>query len=234
MTLNEIAYNILNTYRGGRSNHNDHISLDQVKFTIKYYRAMMIRRDMAKHGFVSNGVEQDLKCLELEKIDASKCCNLKTSCDVFRTKMPLPKFVRLNFNDAITYAGDITGLGSYQIVEPHMVQFLPWDKYTHDRKKVYILENYLYLYNADGDGMINVRGIFEDPEKLNIYNNCDGAVCYDDNSEYPLPMDMLQMLTAGILNGEMKMLAVTSSDTTNDAAQDAPGQIPPQSKGQQQ
>ena len=47
MTLNEIAYNILNTYRGGRSNNNDHISLDQVKFTIKYYRAMFIRRDMS-------------------------------------------------------------------------------------------------------------------------------------------------------------------------------------------
>ena len=67
MTLNEIAYNILNTYRGGRSNHNDHISLDQVKFTIKYYRAMMIRRDMAKHGFVSNGVE--LNCLYLSLLD---------------------------------------------------------------------------------------------------------------------------------------------------------------------
>ena len=51
MTLNEIAYNILNAYRGGRLNHNEHVSLDQVKFTVKYYRAMFIRRDMSKNGF---------------------------------------------------------------------------------------------------------------------------------------------------------------------------------------
>ena len=113
-----------------------------------------------------------------------------------------------------------------------MVQFLPWDKYTKDKKKVYILENYLYLYNANGDDLINVRGIFEDPEKLTLYKSCEGEVCYDSNSEYPLPMDMLQMLTTGILNGEMKLLAVTTSDTTNDAAQESPGQIPPASQSQ--
>ena len=227
MTLNEIAYNILNAYRGGRLNHNEHISLDQVKFTVKYYRAMFIRRDMSKNGFVSNGVEQDLNCLELEKIDASKCCNIKTECDVFRTKLKLPKFVRLNWNDAMTYAGDATGLTSYQIVEPHMVQWLPYDKYTQDQKKVYVLDNYLYLYNADGDGYVNVRGIFEDPEKLSRFIDCEGIACYDADSEFPLPMDMLQMMTAGILNGEMRVLVGTSTDTTNDAAQDGAGTLPP-------
>jgi len=231
MTLNEIAYNILNTYRGGRLNHNEHISLDQIKFTVKYYRAMMLRRDMAKNGFVSNGVEQDIRCLELEIIDASKCCNLKTNCDVYRTKHTLPKFVRLSFNDAITYAGDATGLTSYQIIEPHMVQWLPYDKFTAGKKKVYILDNYLYLYNGSGDGAINVRGIFEDPEKLTKFTDCDGTPCYDDNSEYPLPMDMLQMLTQGILSGEMRILSGSINDTTNDAAQDKGSPQPPTNKG---
>ena len=226
MTLNEIAYNILNTYRGGRLNHNEHISLDQIKFTVKYYRAMMIRRDMARNGFVSNGVEQDLNCLELEIIDASKCCNLKTNCDVYRTKEPLPKFIRLAFNDALTYAGDATGLNSYQIIEPHIVQWLPYDKYVAGKKRVYILDNYLYLYNGDGDGVVNIRGIFEDPEKLGEYTNCEEIPCYDDNSEFPLPMDMLQMLTQGILSGEMKILAMSMNDSANDAAQDG-GQANP-------
>ena len=232
MTLNEIAYNILNTYRGGRLNHNEHISLDQVKFTVKYYRAMLIRRDMAKNGFVSNGVEQDLNCLKLEIIDSSKCCNLKTDCDVYRTKETLPKFIRLAFNDAITYAGNATGLTSYQIVEPHMVQFLPWDKYTKDKKKVYILDNYLYLYNGDGDDFINIRGIFENPEELGKYTSCDEVPCYDEDSEFPLPMDMLQMITQGILAGEMKILAMNMNDSTNDASQDAGQAGPPQQSAQ--
>jgi len=220
MTLNEIAYNILNTYRGGRQNHNEHISLDQIKFTIKYYRAVLVRRDMGRNGFVSNGVEQDLRCLELEKIDASKCCNLKTNCDVYRTKMPLPKFVRLNFNDALTYAGDVTGLSSYQIIEPYLVQWLPNDTYTRNKKKVYIIDNYLYLYNAQGESSINIRGIFEDPEALSKFKGCEDSTCYNDESEFPLPMDMVQTVTQGILSAEMQIVGGTQSDTSNDANQD--------------
>ena len=35
MTLNEIAYNILNLVRGGRSSNNDYISTSQIKFNVK-------------------------------------------------------------------------------------------------------------------------------------------------------------------------------------------------------
>ena len=86
MTLNEIAYNILNLVRGGRSSNNDYISTGQVKFNVKYYRAMLIRRDFARNGIFTRHLEQDLGCLELEKVDASKCCNLPTECAVYKTK----------------------------------------------------------------------------------------------------------------------------------------------------
>ena len=42
MTLDEIAYNLLNLIRGGRSNNDEHISLSQIKFNIKHYRAMLL------------------------------------------------------------------------------------------------------------------------------------------------------------------------------------------------
>ena len=71
MTLDEIAYNLLNLVRGGRSNNDEHISLAQIKFNIKHYRAMFIRRDYAKNGFVSRHVEQDLGCVRLKPVDAS-------------------------------------------------------------------------------------------------------------------------------------------------------------------
>ena len=46
MTLDEITYNLLNLIRGGRLHHDEHISADQIKFNIKHYRAMLIRRVM--------------------------------------------------------------------------------------------------------------------------------------------------------------------------------------------
>ncbi len=212
MTLNEIAYNILNLVRGGRSSNNDYISTSQIKFNVKYYRAMLIRRDFARNGIITRHLEQDLGCLELIKVDASKCCNLPTECAVYRT-------VRFNFRDSITYVGDVSGTGSIPIVESNAVQWLPYDKYTKNKMKAYMIEDYIYIYNADGLKFINVRGVFEDPEDVAKFD-CDGSDCYDDNMDFPIPMDMLQTITQGIMSGELMMLASSMNDTTNDTLQD--------------
>jgi len=219
MTLNEISYNILNLVRGGRSSNNDHISTSQIKFNVKYYRAMLIRRDFARNGMITRHLEQDLGCLELIKVDASKCCNLPTECAVYRTVKKIPKTVRFNFKDAVTYVGAIDGKANIPIVESHTVQWLPFDKYTKNKMKAYMIEDYLYVYNADGLKFINVRGIFEDPEDLSKYD-CDGTDCYDEDSDFPIPMDMLQTITQGIMSGELMMLSTSVNDTTNDTLQD--------------
>ena len=219
MTLNEIAYNILNLVRGGRSNNNDHISLAQIKFNVQYYRAMFVRRDFARNGTITRALEQDLGCLKLIQVDASKCCNLPTECVVYRTERKIPKTVRFNFRDAITHVSDVTGTGTIPIIEPNFVEWIPYDKYTKDKYKAYMIEDYLYIYNANGLEYVNVRGVFEDPKSVALFD-CDGSDCYNDDLEYPLPADMLQSITQGITSTELAMMSGTVSDTINDAAQD--------------
>ena len=82
-----------------------------------------------------------------------------------------------------------------------------------------MIEDYMYIYNADGLGYINVRGIFEDPEDVALFD-CDGSDCYDDNMDFPIPMDMLQTITQGIMSGELMLLSGSINDTTNDTLQD--------------
>ena len=219
MTLDEIAYNILNLVRGGRSSTGDHISISQIKFNIKYYRAMLIRRDYARNGNITRHLEQDLKCIKLKKVDASKCCSLPVNCDVYKCEVGIPKTVRLNFKDAITHVSDVTGLETIPIVDPIAVQWLPYDKYVKNAKRAYMIEDHLYIYNANGLEFVNLRGIFEDPEKLSEYD-CDDSMCYDPNEDFPIPMDMVQAITQGIISGEMQLLATSLNDTTNDNAQD--------------
>ena len=93
-----------------------------------------------------------------------------------------------------------------------------------------MIENYLYIYNAEGLEYINIRGVFEDPEVISKFGDCDGEKCYDDSStDYPIPMDMLALINQGILNGELALLAGTKSDNTNDRMQDS-NQAPTKSK----
>ena len=227
MTLNEIAHNILNLLRGGRPSQSEHITLEQIKFNVKHYRAMLIRRDYARNGIITRHLEQDLGCLELEDINASKCCNLPVSCSVSKTKLKIPRTVRFNFKEAITYVGDVTGLNTIPLIDSHMIKYLPYDKHTANRYKAYMIEDYLYIYNAEGLRYINVRGVFEDPRDVALFNDCSGTDCYDDETiDFPIPMDMLQQINNGILAGELRLLVGTFSDTENDRMQDIKGAAP--------
>ena len=222
MTLNEIAYNLLNLVRGGRSSHDEHISLDQIKFNIKHYRAMFIRRDYERNRLITRHIEQDLGCLKLMKVDATRCCSLPSTCIVYRTELPIPKTIRFNFKEAITHVGDITGVSTIPFINSNAVKWLPYDTYTNKKYKAYMLENHMYIYNAEGLEYINIRGVFEDPSHVEAYTCCgnDCTSCYNDNSEFPLPMDMVNMINSGILNGELRLLSGTMSDTENDRMQD--------------
>ena len=237
MTLNEIAYNLLNLVRGGKSHQDETISLDQIKFNIKHYRAMFIRRDYAKNGFTSRHIEQDLGCVDLEKVCATQCCNLPSTCTVYRSVKHIPKTIRYNFEEAITYVGDITGTGTIPLVNSNMIQFLPYDKYTKDNYKAYMINDFLYIYNADGVETVNVRGVFEDPEDVSDFDQCSGGGCYDDSAtDFPISMDMLTLINQGILSSELNLLSSSITDTKNDRMQDTTirGGTAPAGGGQQQ
>jgi len=215
MTLKEIAYNILNLYRGGRSSNNEYISLSQIEFNIKYYRAMLLRRDFVKNGLISRHSEQSLGCIELEKVNASQCCSLPLDCDVVRTVVDIPRTIRYNFQDAVTHVSDPSGIITIPVVDPLTVQFLPYDRFTKNTRKAYMIEDRLYIYNPGGMDTINIRGVFEDPEEVAKFE-CDGSDCYDDSANFPLPMDMVQAITDGLAKGTFMMIAQTLTDTEND------------------
>ena len=69
--------------------------------------------------------------------------------------------------------------------------------------------------------LINVRGVFEDPEEVAKFD-CNGTDCYDENMPFPMPADMVQAITTALLSGEMMMMANTPGDTTLDRTQDIP------------
>lgn len=219
-TLKEIAYNILNIYRGGRATNNDHISLSQIMFNVKHYRALLIRRDFERNGRITRHFEQDLGCIELTRVNASKCCALPVECEVSRSVDKIPRTVRFNYMDAITHVSDVTGLITIPMVDSNTVQFLPYDRFTKNDRKVYIIEDYIYLYNPDGMDTINVRGVFEDPEELSKFD-CDGSDCYDPDAPFPLSMDMINAITDGLIKGTMQLLPATSSDTENNNIEDS-------------
>ena len=222
MTFNEIAYNILNLIRAGRSSQDDNISLEQMKFNILHYRAMFIRRDFARNGKITRHLEQDMRCLDLEIVDTNRCCDgFNTGCTIAKTIKPIPKTVRFNFKEAITFVGLPNGMDRIQLIEPYMAKMASHAKYTGDNRKAFMLEDFMYILNPQGMEKLNVRGIFEDPRDLSRFD-CDGSACYNSKSEFPMPMDMIQLITTGLAQGELQLLLGSFNDTLLDRHQDRP------------
>jgi len=113
---------------------------------------------------------------------------------------------------------DPSGLITIPVVDSLTVQLLPYDRFTKNTRKAYMIEDKLYIYNPGGMDTINIRGVFEDPEVVAKFE-CDGGDCYDDQSDFPMPLDMVQAITDGLVKGTFMMIAQTISDTENDTLQ---------------
>ena len=84
-----------------------------------------------------------------------------------------------------------------------------------------MIEDHLYLANPHEIGYVNVRGVFEDPQDVSNFNECEAGGCYDDSkTDFPISMDMLSLINQGILAGELRLLSGSFSDTENDRMQD--------------
>lgn len=218
-TEREIVYNILNIHTGGRISDDFIPAYNQVKFMLKYCRAMFIRRDLDVNWFSSKIYEQDLGELKMIPVDKAEAPCFELGCNVYRTEKKLPKFLRLKAKEGITFTGAVDKTTRIDLILPERAPFIKYSKYTNSIPRLYYLNGYIYS-TSDDLIYINVRGILENPEDANNYL-CDGEACYTNDSEYPLPADMIQQITDLILSKEMAYMLRQAPDTENNANIDA-------------
>ena len=216
-TLNEIAYNIRNLYREGRSSNNDILSLEQIKFIVKSYRALYLRREVNKNGAILDTFNQTM-CFELELVDKSKCPELEMGCKTLRSKEKIPKLMRGRVSLLVSFVGAVDGTTRFQLVPPFTVNWQQYNKISSKNIKAFIFDDYIYVFPDCRVKYAMIRGVFEDPEDLKGSDNENG-ICYDDSSEFPLPVDMIPNLIQDILKNELRVLELGEEDTTNDTIQ---------------
>ena len=216
-SLNEIAYNILNNIRGGRSSHNDYYNLDQIKFNIKYYRSLFIRRDLQRKTRLEP-FEQELKALTLTPVpsDIRRVGNNLA----LRTDEELPELLRTKHRQPLTYVGPINEQDTYEVIQYNEARYQSYNKFTSNKTRAFIDQGKLYLIGTVTNNIINSRfvdeiniqakGIFEDPEKVIEFNTND---FYDHDQEFPsMPEDYIQRITQGLISGELNFMMQTQSD----------------------
>lgn len=203
-TLNQIAERIAYAL-------NDPLNVmlrENIKFSIKYWRSMLIRRDVAQNG-LSDEFLQRIP-IDLIKVDKADNCDFAIGCDyILRSKFKIPKPVRLKTDVVFKFVGifDLQGnMKATTYVEFEEFRYTKFNKVTSNAVRYNYSNGYLYFFNNTMLKKAMIQSIFSDPASVNTACEED---CYNDDMEFPVADDMIQQIFAGILSGEFKLKPVS-------------------------
>lgn len=220
MTRAEIIYNIRNLLEGGRTSDDALPSYRQIGFIVDYYRAALLRRDVEKNSFISPDYEQDLGCIEFEKVDKADCCSIEVDCDIYKSVKEIPTPVRLYDKPAITFFGAVDKQTSFDLILSIRAPYINYSKWTSKRPRGYYMNKHLWIPEKYGVTKANARIITEQPALVSQFIDCDNEACYTDDSPYPMPADMIETLVKMVMSTEGQIMLKTVSDRINNAQDD--------------
>lgn len=181
---------------------------ENIKFSLNPWRALLMRRDIASNG-MSDVFLQKFH-ITLTKVDKADACNFNLGCvKVLRSTNPVPKPVRLKNDILFKFVGTVDGK-PFSKVEYEEVPYTCYNKFTSGDWRYAYINDYIYVFNNTKLKYLALQYAVEAPELINL--SCTAGTCYSDDSDYPLPGDMVQQIIAGILSGEFKILNPLSEE----------------------
>ena len=214
-TLNQITDNIIHLYRNFGKSDDDRLTKRQIIFEILYYRALILRRDIARNGFDYSQYESLLPCQELIDAEKIECCDITSGCTIKRTAEKLPELIRLKGRIALTVTS-IDDSKDFPLIFHGRARYITSEKYIGNQAMAFFRDQYVYIINDPLVKKVNLRPILVDPRTAALYQ-CDGVDCYTDNNEFPIGADMIQSITQSILTNELNIARYGVSDSENDA-----------------
>jgi len=224
-TLNKMIYQIYEALQISV----DDTSLDKrlIVDLINQNSELWIRRENKKNKSIDPKLIQDLKCVELELVDNSTCCEITTDCKILRPVQKLPNPVEFHSDKAITRVSSIN-IMSIPII------FMDYDhaiyfgngRYNTKSLGAFLKNGYLYIIaNKSMKDLlietVNVQGVFVDPLDAARFTDCDGQSCFSWDSEYPLNPWMWQSLVKPNVLEEAKTKRTLYKDENNNSKDDA-------------
>jgi len=194
--------------------------IENIKFSINAWRAMFIRRDIQANGMSDVFLQRFY--VDLIKVDKADACDFELDCTtILRTKFKIPKPVRLKSDSSFKFIGNVDGKPFTQ-VEFEEMKYTCYNRFTSNEIRFTYINDYIYIFNNTKLKKLSLQYIIEDPYSIN--NICTEDSCLNDESEYPMPMDMIPQIISGILSGEFKIMnPVNQEVTVNKETQETQG-----------
>lgn len=200
-TLNQIAA----SYCDSVNKPFDILLRERVKFSIKYWRAKLIRQDFERNP-PDRSVVQSI-VMPLSSIDAADSCLVVGGCKLLRTTNKVPRPVVIKNASPFFYVGPVVFSCDDNLPFSHATRTeIEFSQYKANTSKAirYMYHNG-YIYVTDClRRYIRVDHPFEDP--FAAMESCvDGGNCVDDDTEFPISGHMLDTILRGLQTAELRM-----------------------------
>lgn len=223
----------MNTIRPKMIN-GDSINKELVSFHVKNVRAQLAKQYIGKYGVLDNSYVQSLGCVELTLADKSSCCSYPTGCKILRTNIKIPQTINGSTN-LLTRVGPVNMVETgFQHIEFERVPFSGLNRFTRNLTKWFKIksDDYVYVlvdentYMNLGLEVINIQGIFSDPEDVRFFVNCStGETCFNSDSQFPVPVSLIPIIQDIVIKNFIGIQAIAPIDSSSDGKIDPISQV---------
>lgn len=181
MKINELIQRIQSLYSKGVESDDSRLTNRHIYNKILSIRTRLISEDRINNRKVSPWNQDTLSCVELESIPAYDCpCILPATCKrVLRSKHRIPKAIE----GMITAINSVENSIKIDLVNKNSARYIGGNKYTGSKVNSFIEEDYLYVIKDTSIGVVQMRGVFEDPIQVDLFNALCDATCEDCNCD---------------------------------------------------
>lgn len=172
---------------------------ERVKFSIKYWRATLIRRSFERQP-------RDTKLLQfffvpLEMVDITDNCDIVTGCNI-KVARNIPRPISLKDTQPFSFLGDVKGSESFLHSSLTEIKTSACNRFNSFVTRYRFINGNAYIYGKKLSKNIRVEGYFEDP--IQAANLCSSSLsCVSDDDVFLIDASMIETILRGLRSGEL-------------------------------
>lgn len=224
VSLNELAYRIFDIVVPKISDDQS-IDISEIKYDIENARALLIKRGFSKKfkSVLPESIIQNIDGLEIQTINSSNVA-ISSEKVVMKTILPIPKLLEkssgLPFIKRISASTVLSS--NFSFVTPQQAIYSGNGKFNSKHIFCFYEDGYLYLVTKrdlyKGLKYIDLHAVFERPTDVNTFLNTNQSASLTDDSEYPIPMDMIDDIEQIVIKNKLRIQSTQPIDDINDSS----------------
>ena len=229
VTFNELSYRILNIIVP-KLGDDASIDISEVKYDVENTRAMLIKQRYSNKfkSTISDSITQFIPKLEIEDVNASIAIpELPSGKVLMKTKLKIPEFIDKSSGLPLIKRISSATILSHNFTYVTQEQAIYSGNGKFNQKNIFVFRenDYLYLITGrllnKGIKYIDLNAVFQRPTKVNEFLTTNSGFSFDDDSVYPINMDMIGEVEDYIVKSKLRIESSQPIDDINDSSDTA-------------